>query len=699
MLTPLAEANLGYGLGHGSSSGQAVGSCGRPKKPFGKRELLEAVRKIGPLLSTSASAPHFDLGTAGGAGSKDRRRKPHSGGGAGVDVLSQLRVVETGVETSSRRYNDLKLQAERKSAELQSKLDTLAMLKVEVDALKDMKRGNTEDSKSIKKLQKRIAEEQVAIEARQHYQRVLAHMLRRLDSNHVNLHTHLNGMEEVLESVTKEEERVEQLMHQLEAGAVRSLQLLQEGHHEVELARSTRRKEHLAKSMQANTAKGMEAWRLVSESTRVAMAQNIRGDLSFEDEQRLLARRRRAEEVLDIARAKYEDRAREVASMEEMFAKLRQVTGTATLQEMLTKIGNQATTKEGLEREKMEVERKATAVKRRKEMLEQSFRDMKASGIGTTELNRSISDALNAQIAACRAQSKVHRAEFKRFEQTLVGVRQGSVGLCERLGAYGDVIAEEDRVALSKGMALVHESHAANHSENGQDNERITTAALSMSEAVLTKMLEANTSSLGESGRLMPPGMNGGDDESNQDTGISNGEISPQQGVDQVVTLDDSHLNLKNNVRVPSQVQRSAAEGGSLFSSSILSASITEAESETESGDLCHGGEGTAVSELESDDEKAVEDMVPSRQFLKLVSHRQRDEVMRKQESEVRKKAAESRADGKVPTSSSKRKQQEEHMKKIAIPTPSVGLPKGVSQRDDVYAKSSAFLTQVPQLE
>jgi hypothetical protein len=46
-----------------------------------------------------------------------------------------------------------------------------------------------------------------------------------------------------------------------------------------------------------------------------------------------------------------------------------------------------------------------------------------------------------------------------------------------------------------------------------------------------------------------------------------------------------------------------------------------------------------------------------------------------------------------------RKKQQERAMERIALPTPTVGLPDGVTQRDDVYVKTAAFLTQHPELD
>jgi hypothetical protein len=112
------------------------------RKPFAKKDLIEAVRRMGPL-SLSASTSRLELARSSSAGSNAARSQDDS------EIGSQLRVMETGVNTTERRYNELKIQADRKALELQMKLDTLAMLKVENDALTGMREGRTPESERI----------------------------------------------------------------------------------------------------------------------------------------------------------------------------------------------------------------------------------------------------------------------------------------------------------------------------------------------------------------------------------------------------------------------------------------------------------------------------------------------------------------------------------------------------------------------
>ncbi|CAN0555239.1 unnamed protein product, partial [Ectocarpus sp. 8 AP-2014] len=118
-------------------------ASGRPRKTFHKRDLVEAVRKMGSL---HASGSRVELGEGStGSASKDKAGRIKRSN-ANNETKGQLRVMETGVVTTSRRYNDLKLRADRKAIELQSLLDTLTMMKLEHDALEKMKMRQTPES-------------------------------------------------------------------------------------------------------------------------------------------------------------------------------------------------------------------------------------------------------------------------------------------------------------------------------------------------------------------------------------------------------------------------------------------------------------------------------------------------------------------------------------------------------------------------
>lgn len=182
-LNPLASTlTSNVGNGSGSGVGGGPGANGRPRKTFQKRDLVEAVRKMGSL---NASSSRFELGEGSATSVPQNKAGRTKGPNASNEIGGQLRVMETGVVTTSRRYNELKVSADRKAVELQSLLDTLTMIKLEHDALEKMKLRQTQEADRIGTLTSGIEKASGEIQAKLHYRRLLNHMLQRLERNKV----------------------------------------------------------------------------------------------------------------------------------------------------------------------------------------------------------------------------------------------------------------------------------------------------------------------------------------------------------------------------------------------------------------------------------------------------------------------------------------------------------------------------------
>lgn len=182
-LNPLSSTlTSNAGNASGSGVGGVPGASGRPRKVFQKKDLVEAVRRMGSL-NPSGSRAELGEGSTGST-SKDKASRMKRAC-ASNEVGGQLRVMETGVVTTSRRFNELKLKADRKATELQSLLDTLTMIKLEHDALERMKMRQTPESDQIGRLTRGIDDAAKEIQGKLHYRRVLQHMHHRLESNKV----------------------------------------------------------------------------------------------------------------------------------------------------------------------------------------------------------------------------------------------------------------------------------------------------------------------------------------------------------------------------------------------------------------------------------------------------------------------------------------------------------------------------------
>jgi len=107
-------------------------------------------------------------------------------------------------------------------------------------------------------------------------------------------------------------------------------------------------------------------------------------------------------------------------------------------------------------------------------------------------------------------------------------------------------------------------------------------------------------------------------------------------------------------------------------------------------------------SDSDSFDDDAVADIVPNRTFIKK-SSRQQSEMVRKKEADSRrrkKKQERMNEDDAEKTASGGRdkRKQREAADKLTIRRELVGMPKGITLKDDPITRSTAFLTQMPDL-
>merc|ERR1719446_2052220 len=119
---------------------------------------------------------------------------------------------------------------------------------------------------------------------------------------------------------------------------------------------------------------------------RKEFASELKGDMSEEEERALQGRLQEREQLGEANEAKL----REFNALEEQFTAIRQATGVNSLEEMVEKFIGQEGNRETLLNEQIEVESKLVEAKAKKEEAEKQFSELKASGIGGTELNREI---------------------------------------------------------------------------------------------------------------------------------------------------------------------------------------------------------------------------------------------------------------------------------------------------------------------
>lgn len=380
---------------------------------------------------------------------------------------------------------------------------------------------------------------------------------------------------------------------------------------QIQVERKARARELGDHEVRARNSQKMEAWRLQRVQERAEIAAELRGDLSADEEVRLLRSiesRERANEALHLANL---TKSQKAADYEDVLDQLKLSAGATSLEEVVEKLFAQGTTTTSLEKEKAQAEARLIAVRQEKEQAIQALNELKASGIGGIELNREVYNTLENEIQQSKATLKVNKAGYERLDGVITGVRQGSFGLAQRLQAFDDVL---DVTSLENGNGLLSSSVSGSNPGGSVGVRGEHADCLAIAELKLTKMLELvgqQNSSVNSFGGFGGGGGNGGESEETYEGGSSRADLDDRNAPWSPTMNSDPVLH-RNNIRV---------RPGVTFSRQIQfdrEDSLDSARSDI-----------STVSESGSDH---IDVLVPSRDILKMSSSRHFSEVMRKKE-------------------------------------------------------------------
>ena len=433
---------------YSDSSGNDIGmgTDGKPRRIFQKKDLIEAVRRLSPGRGT----PGMKRKMARTSGTRSTRSL-ETGESA---TATTLRALETGVNMHARRYNELKMAANAKQKELEKLCDQLHGLELENKSLREMQNAKTTSSARIKSLKEECEAIQREMDVKIQYRDQLDHMHSRLQNNTMKFSAHIKKMEDAMFISKREYQEVKLLLRQLEQGKTEAVAELQDTLKSLAQERKVRSQELASRQREAENAKRMEKWRLEREKQKQELHAELRGDLSKEEEERLIQKLKAREGQNAKLKAASLDRTKKALTLEDAFAQIRQATGVVSLEEMVDKFLGQSANKEALLEEKAAAERALQDVVKAKQEAQAKFDEMKAqvaqAGIGGSELNREIYDKLDEEILGAKAELKMNRSAADRLERVLVSVQQGSMGLKQRLDPFKDLLTYEEQEELPR---------------------------------------------------------------------------------------------------------------------------------------------------------------------------------------------------------------------------------------------------------
>lgn len=319
----------------------------------------------------------------------------------------------------------------------------------------------------------------------QHYRRQLDHMLQRLKRNQIKFDAHMNGMEDTYRAVKKEWEESRLMKRNLDSGLSRAQLVYDECAERVKTLRHERSNAAAIRRSELKNAHRLKKWMRDREVVKMALATELRGDLTKDEEVLLRTQLKEKEEKTKRLQRANEESQRKVQAMDDAFTKIKQITGMSSLDDMVDKFAAQRTNKKNLEKEVSDVEQRLAEAKKLNMKAEQAFQDRKSSGVhgvvgGAVESSRDSSGSMEERIQAARYEYKITKAGTDRLHAVLVALRQGAHGLLQRVQPY---------MALVDAGVFELTSAGAMGGEEG-DSWAETMDALGTSEQVLSKMLE-----------------------------------------------------------------------------------------------------------------------------------------------------------------------------------------------------------------
>jgi len=412
-------------------------------RKFTKRELEEACRK--QLGYESSNGINNSLHSYG------KMKNWHKAAieTTDQDTGSQVKVLDAGVKTCARKFNECKAQGNRIEEDLGKKLDALKELKKDAKALNGMINGSNPEARRIAKLNDDIDKAIQAADEKLRYRLNLNHMLQRLQKNSISLDSHMGAMTETMVAVEKEKQKCERMLGEVESGCAKALRELETTNREVSVERSERQRALNSKKNEASNAERIEAWRHEREESRLELEQSL-GGAHRREKERKLRLLKECESRLENLNKKMEGKTGSFGTLEEAFTHIKQATGVNTLIEMVDKFTNHQEHRDRLHVEKKEAEERLSSAINEMELAHKKYDQVKADGFGDTDLSREILNEINDNIMRERVDGKVVKSTNLRLEGVLVGLRQGGMGLYQRLLAFHPTLLDGEAPKLSE---------------------------------------------------------------------------------------------------------------------------------------------------------------------------------------------------------------------------------------------------------
>ena len=406
-----------------------------------------------------------------------KQQVAHRGAGNPMDTSGQLRLLDDKVKICARKYNEAKAQADRLEGEVKSRSDELAELEMEATALHEMFEGNNSDAKKIASITEEIKESNHFSDEMLLYRHQLNYMHQRLGDNSVSLDGHIGDLSATLSSAQKERDRSQNILAEVESSLFCASTELDETVKDLHSVDDERNRELSRKQQEATNAERMEKWNINRVNSNMAMHESL-ADENRSERDRLQRTVRERRSQLRALNKSMDENMPKLVSLEDTLTQIEQATGVISITEMVHKMKNYDEYHLRLTKEKMDAEERLKGAKSSFAKDQYALAQLKTQGLSTTELTREILDGIKASIAAEKSGGKIVKSTNKRLENLLIGLRQGGIGLYNRLLPFHSSLLNEEAPVLG-------EMDSTNAVQAASD----TMEMINFTEKVLGKML------------------------------------------------------------------------------------------------------------------------------------------------------------------------------------------------------------------
>lgn len=480
---------------------------GEVSKRFTRDELEDACRrnKAKDIAAMTASRKRNAIAV--------QNQRVTQSGADPVDTSSgQMRLLDVGVKLCARKCNDAKAQADRLEEAVKTQNHELFELNREANALHEMLDGNHEDMRKIASLEAEIHDADSCSEAMLLYRHQLNHMHQRLGNDSVSLDGQLGEISAALSTAEKERVCSQKMLADLESSLVCASIELDETIRDTRVVEEERKHDLAMKQQDATSAGRMEEWNKARLRSNLALNASL-ADANRSERERLQRTIRERQSQLKDLRKSLGEHAAKLMSLEESFMNIEEGTGVNSIAAMVLKMTYHEEHHLRLMQEKKDAEERLKAAKASLSNDQEELDRFKTKGIGSTELNREILDDIKGSIASEKKGGKITKSTNERIEILLVGLRNGGIGLYNRLLPFHSTLLDGEAPNLGDLI-----------STNAIQTASDTMEMISFTEKILGKML----TEIGGIRFVEPKAGRGKEDDFASPTNVINCRVAPK---------------------------------------------------------------------------------------------------------------------------------------------------------------------------